>query len=135
MVTMADMKIALLVLLIMITVTPITPLCDSFQPPGIPWQNTWHQSFNSSCPPGHQLSQWETYFRKCQGDRIHFFYECRPGPASGNYEQDCSWTDYLNSPTQYFFSTCPNNGYVAGQVSTFDPAASDRRTPQQLSRM
>ena len=49
---MADMKLALLVLLIMVAVTPITPLCDSSRPSVVSWHNTWHQSFYAYCNSG-----------------------------------------------------------------------------------
>ncbi|KAL9958927.1 hypothetical protein ACROYT_G036004 [Oculina patagonica] len=124
---MADMKIALLVVLIMITVTPITPqLCDPSVPALIPWHNTWHKSFYAYCTSSnHFLSRWISYYRQCQGDRLHYF-KCSQGPANGSYIQHCSWTNLLHLPTQAYFKGCANNGFITGVISVYDPATSDR---------
>ncbi len=72
------------------------------------------------------MSHWISYYRRCQGDRLHYF-KCRPGPATGHYIQYCSWTGYLNYPTQAYFQGCANNGFIAGVISVYDPITSDRK--------
>ncbi|XP_078344401.1 dermatopontin-like isoform X2 [Oculina patagonica] len=165
---MADMKIAVLVLLIMITITPITPqsslpnttqiipsvstqrttpispqiipsgtpqLCDSSVPGFLPWLNTWHKSFYAYCGKSNYfMSHWISYYRRCQGDRLHYF-KCRPGPATGHYIQYCSWTGYLNYPTQAYFQGCANNGFIAGVISVYDPITSDRKIKLRCCRI
>ncbi|KAL9970572.1 hypothetical protein ACROYT_G022972 [Oculina patagonica] len=126
---MVDMKLALLAQLIMVTITPIVPkppVCDSSRPPSYPWHNTWHQSFMEYCNSNHFLGQWVSYYRQCQGDRLHYF-RCKQGPATGRYLQFCSLTGYWNNPAQaYFYKWCPNHGFIAGVVSVYDPVTSDR---------
>lgn len=73
----------------------------------------------------HLIGQWISYYRQCQGDRLHYF-RCRQGPATGRYRQYCSWTGYLNSPKQAYFKGCVNHGFVAGVISIYDSVTSDR---------
>ena len=74
---------------------------------------------------GFSLSHWYTYYRSCQGDRLHHF-KCTRTPAYGRHPT-CAWTNYLNNPRQYYFRACTNNAYIAGVLSYYDQHTSDRR--------
>jgi len=122
---MADMKLAFLFLLIMVTATTVKPYCPSWRPSSYSWHNTWKQSFHAWCNGGSSLSHWYTYYRRCQGDRLHHF-RCTRTPAYG-HRPICVWSNYLNSPGQSYFRRCTNNAYIAGVLSYYDQHKSDRR--------
>lgn len=108
----------------MVTATTVKPYCPSWRPSSYSWHNTWKQSFHAWCNGGFSLSHWYTYYRSCQGDRLHHF-KCTRTPAYGRHPT-CAWTNYLNNPRQYYFKACTNNAYIAGVLSYYDQHTSDR---------
>ena len=75
---------------------------------------------------GYSVSHWYTYYRYCQGDRLHHF-RCTRTPVYHSHYVHCSWSDYLNNPRQYYFKACANNVYIVGVWSTYDSPTSDRK--------
>ena len=95
------------------------------QPNDVDIANVLHNFFQYFDFLGYSLSHWYTYYRRCQGDRLHHF-KCTRTPAYGR-RPTCAWSNFLNNPGQNYFKACTNNAYIAGVQSYYYRSTSDRK--------
>ncbi|XP_015750361.1 PREDICTED: dermatopontin-like isoform X1 [Acropora digitifera] len=98
--------------------------CSSSRPSSH-WVNNWRQNFNVRCPNSYSISVWQSQYKSCLGDRIHYF-KCKRGPFQYQ-DKHCSTTHYVNDYNKALIFRCPHNGVIAGVASTYSANTRDRR--------